>query len=99
MFACATRRRLWATWALRLGRSALASAPDLSPGGDGPSLSADPPDLAAKQEVDWSMMRMANEERIRVCAAPVADRRQVRGAAESLSSFAMSPKSLQVVAP
>ena len=65
---------------------------------EGPSLSADPPDLAAKQEVDWSMMRMANEERIRVCAAPVADRRQVRGAAESLSSFAMSPKSLQVVA-
>ena len=42
-------RRLWATWALRFGRSALAPAPDLSPGGDGPSLSADPPDLAAKQ--------------------------------------------------
>ena len=44
-------------------------------------------------------MRKANEERIRVCAAPVADRRHVRGAAESLSSFAVSPKSLQVVAP
>ena len=65
---------------------------------DGPSLSADPPDFAAKPEVDWSMMRIANEERIRVCAAPVADRRQVRGAAESLSSFAIRHKSIQVVA-
>lgn len=29
--ACASRRRLWATCAMRLGRSALASAPDMSP--------------------------------------------------------------------
>jgi hypothetical protein len=43
------RRRLWATWALRLGRSALASAPDLLLR-NGPSLNADPPDLAAKQK-------------------------------------------------
>ena len=88
------KRQRVAKW---LGWSALASAPDLLLR-NGPSLSADPPDLAAKQEVDWSMMRMANEERIRVCAAPVADRQQVRGAAESLSSFAMSQKSFQVVA-
>jgi hypothetical protein len=46
-----------------------------------------------------NMTRMANEGRIRVCASPVADRRQVRGDAESLSSFAMSRKSFKVVAP
>lgn len=41
---------------------------------------------------------MANEERIRICTSPVADRRQVRGDAESLSSFVVSKKSFQVVA-
>ena len=76
----------------------------------GPSLSADPPDLAAKQLMNEQAelkiflpgeflklkftMRMANEARIRVCAAPVAARRQVRGDAESLSSFAMSLQSI-----
>ena len=44
-------------------------------------------------------MRMANEERIRVCASPVAVRRQVRGDVETLFSFAMSTMSFQVVAP
>ena len=81
-----------------LGFVARSVGINLGPGlvayGDGPSLNAYPPDLAAKQEVDWSMMRMATEERIRVCAVPVADRRQVRGAAESLSSFAMSLQSI-----
>ena len=69
-------------------------------------------------------MRMANEERIRVCTSPVArfacaegvrladeqreelsrsesrksPSRQVRGDGQSLSSFAMSRKSFQVVA-
>ena len=42
--------------------------------------------------------RMANEGRIRVCASPVA-KRQVRGDAENLPSFAMSRKSFKVVAP
>ena len=81
-----------------LGHAARSVGISLGPGlvdfVDGPSLSAEPPDLAAKQGVDWSMMRMANEERIRVGASPVAARRQVRGDAESHSSFAMSKQSI-----
>ena len=67
--------------------------------GNASRLSAYPTDLTARHRREVSRMkRMANEGRIRVCASPVVDRRQVRGDAENLSSFATSPKSFQVVA-
>ncbi len=78
----------------------------MSPSGDGLVVNPHPPARSHSQLAaiyDWRLKSgftelMANEGRIRVCASPVA-KRQVRGDAESLSSFAISQKSFQVVAP
>lgn len=64
---------------------------------DGPSLSADPPDLAAKQLMIGYLKNneaKGRERKDKGLRRTRAARRQVRGDAESLSSFAMSLQSI-----